>query len=52
MKLAEWVDVFYPPEFDVGRVIDLPENGNPSLKFLDRRPGKVFEFWSDTEQVE
>jgi len=52
MKLAEWVDIFYPHKFDVGRVIDLPENSNPSLKFLDRRPGNVFEFWSDTEQVE
>ena len=52
MKLAEWVAVFYPHKFYVGRVIDLPENGNPSLKFLDRRPGNVFEFRSDTEQVD
>lgn len=50
MTIAEWVAVFY--KFYVGRVVDLPENGNPSLKFLDRRPGDVFVYRSDTEQVE
>ena len=52
MVLAERVAVFYPHKFYVGRVIDLPESGNPSLKFLDRRPGDVFEYRSDTEEVE
>ena len=52
MAIAEWVAVFYPHKFYVGRVTDLPENGNPSLKFLDRRPGDVFVYRSDTEQVE
>ena len=36
----------------MGRVVDLPENGNHSLRFLDRRPGDVFVYRSDTEQVE
>lgn len=37
----------------MGRVIDLPENGNPSVKFLDRRPGEVFVYRRDRpEQVE
>ena len=52
MALAEWVAIFYPHKFYVGRVIDLPENSNPSLKFLERRPGDVFDFRSDTEEVE
>ena len=52
MTIREWVAVFYPHKFYVGRVIDLPENGNPSLKFLERRPGDVFEYRSDTEEVE
>ena len=39
-------------EFFVGRVIDLPENGDLSLKFLDRylRDNSVYK--SDNEQVE
>ena len=53
MAIAEWVAVFTPAhKFYVGRVTDLPENGNPSLKFLDGRPGDIFVYRSDTEQVE
>jgi len=52
MKVAEWVAVFYFHKFYVGRVIDLPENGNPSLTFQDRRPGDVFVYRSGIEQVE
>ena len=52
MNIAEWVAVFYPHKFYVGRVTDLPENGNPSLRFLDRRPEDVFVYRRDTEQVE
>ena len=36
----------------MGRVIDLAENGNPSVKFLDQCLGDVFEYRSDTEEVE
>jgi len=36
----------------VDQVIDLPKNGNPSLKFLDQCPGDVIVCRSDTEQVE
>ena len=43
---------FYPHKFYVGRVIDLPVNGNPSLKFLDPRPRDVFEYRSDKKKNE
>jgi len=52
MPITGWVAVFYPHKFYVGRVIDVPENGNPSVKFLDRRPGDVFVYRRDTEEVE
>ena len=36
----------------MGCIIELPENGDPTIKFLDRRPGDVFVYCSDTETVE
>lgn len=52
MEKTEWVAVFYPHKFYVGRVVELPEDGNLVLKFLDRRPGDVFQFRNDVETVE
>ena len=52
MPITGWVAVFYPHKFYVGRVIDVPKNGNPSVKFLHRRPGDVFVYRRDTEKVE
>ena len=52
MAIAEWMAVFYPHKFYVGRVVDLSKNGNPTLKFLDQCPGEVFMYRSDTEKVE
>ena len=52
IPVAEWVAVFYPHKSYVGRVIDLPENGNPFVKFLDRCSGDVLVYRRDTEQVE
>ena len=43
---------FLPPQILCGWVVDLPENGKPTLKFLDQRPGEVFMYRSDMEQVE
>ena len=44
--------VFHPHKFYVGRVIELPEDDNPTIKFLDRRPGDVFVYRGDKEKVE
>lgn len=52
LEISEWVAVFYPHKFYVGSVVKLPENGSPTIKFLDRRAGELFVYRRDSEMVE
>ena len=51
LEMSEWVAVFYPHKFYVGRVVEMTKDDSPSIQFLDRRPGETFILRKDTEIV-
>ena len=47
-----WVAAFYPHIYYVGRVAKLLPDGQVTIKFLERRPGGVFQYRRDLETIE
>ncbi|XP_022777969.1 uncharacterized protein LOC111319468, partial [Stylophora pistillata] len=51
LEKSEWVAVFYPHKFYVGRIVEITKDDGPLIQFLDLRPGERFVLRSDTEIV-
>lgn len=47
-----WVAAFCPHIYYVGRVVKLLPDGQVTIKFLERRPGGVFQYRRDLETIE
>ena len=52
MTLEQWVAVYFPNKFYVGRITKFNHDGNVIVRFHDQRPNDKFEYRKDVEEVD
>ena len=51
MELEQWVAVYFPNKFYVGKITKFNHDGNLVVRFLDQHPNDKFEYRKDVEEV-